>query len=137
MWLNLSSNRLSGPIPSLSSLTKLRKLVISTNQLTGPIPSLSALNDLEELTLNHNQLSGSIPSLSTLTKLELLSLFGNSLTGSIPTLTSLTNLEGVVSPGQPVEWVNSQFERSHKTGTYFPLFQSADRINSCLACQPA
>jgi len=94
--LNLSSNHLSGSIPtSLGNLTNLVWLFLSSNQLTGSIPTeLGNLTYIEGLSLSSNQLTGSIPaSLGNLTKLVWLFLSSNQLTGPIPnSLGNLTSL---------------------------------------------
>ena len=83
--LDLSNNRLSGPIPDLSAITRLATLILSGNQLSGPIPDLSAGTSLGTLNLSDNQLRGTIPAwLGRHTDLQILSLRGNRLTGTIP-----------------------------------------------------
>ncbi|KAI3815225.1 hypothetical protein L1987_14886 [Smallanthus sonchifolius] len=82
--LDISHNSLSGSLPnSLSSLT-LTRLDLSFNKLTGPIPKLPL--NLLELALRSNSLSGflSNPSFNELTQLEVVELSDNSLTGTIP-----------------------------------------------------
>ena len=94
--LNLSSNQLTGAIPSwLGNLSNLAELWLSNNQLTGAIPSsLGNLSNLTYLGLGGNQLTGAIPSsLGNLSNLTYLGLGGNQLTGAIPSsLGSLSNL---------------------------------------------
>ncbi|KAI3664316.1 hypothetical protein L1987_89945 [Smallanthus sonchifolius] len=83
--LDISHNSLSGSLPnSLSSLT-LTRLDLSFNKLTGPIPKLPV--NLLELALRSNSLSGFLPnpSFNELTQLEVVELSDNSLTGTIPT----------------------------------------------------
>ena len=60
--LDLSSNLLHGEIPSqISSLKRLRQLLLGDNQLFGEIPSqLSELTQLQTLKLGPNLLSGGI-----------------------------------------------------------------------------
>ena len=85
--LNLSSNNLSGSIPSsISNLSGLLILQLQSNSLTGSIPSsLGDVDDLVLVQLDRNQLSGSIPSsLGNLTDLQHLTLDNNLLSGSIP-----------------------------------------------------
>jgi len=93
--ISLYSNQLSGTIPELSALTKLKYISLYGNQLTGSLPELSALTQLEVLTVGNNQLSGSMPDFSALTQLKALHLFENKLTGSISALSALTHLEGL------------------------------------------
>jgi len=106
---------LTGPIPSLAGLTKLRKLDVSNNrldritdladhpvltdfnasrnQLSGPIPSLAGLPLLYSLYLNDNELNGTIPELTGLNSLVYLHLQYNHLRGQIPaSITALPKL---------------------------------------------
>ena len=109
--LDLSFNRLSGPIPAaIGRLRKLRKLYLNDNALSGPIPpalgeldlrhvelsgnalsgpvppELGALEDLTgSLLLDNNQLGGPIPEeLGNLRNAWAISLAGNALSGDIP-----------------------------------------------------
>jgi len=61
--LDLSSNELSGPIPSsFGNLTSLNGSNLSFNRLSGPIPSdIGDLTTLECLYLNNNELTGKLP----------------------------------------------------------------------------
>ena len=95
--LDLSSNRLSGPIPfELSGLVNLRLLNLGFNDLSGPIPpELGGLVNLRLLDLRFNDLSGPIPSqLSSMNSLQTLILNANDLSGPIPPeLGGLANLK--------------------------------------------
>ncbi|XP_042467941.1 inactive LRR receptor-like serine/threonine-protein kinase BIR2 [Zingiber officinale] len=86
--LDLSSNALSGPIPSqiCSWLPYLVSLDLSNNQFNGTIPpDLSRCRYLNTLSLAGNQLRGEIPpSLVQLSRLIQLDLSGNRLSGPIP-----------------------------------------------------
>ena len=92
--LDLSFNKLTGPIPDLSGITNLTELALHENQLSGTIPaSLGAITSLELLWLAKNRLTGPIPEeLGNLIELEDLHLYGNALTGPIPDLSKLTGL---------------------------------------------
>jgi len=91
----LPQNNLSGSLPaSLGALTSLQTLNVSTNALTGPIPSLAALTALQNVSLEENTLRGSIPSLSTLTNLVGFDVSANQLTGALPSLAGLNKLQG-------------------------------------------
>jgi hypothetical protein len=87
--LNLSYNRLSGPIPGeFGSVKHLRHLDLSTNQLTGLTPpELGKLQvDLGvSLNLSVNHLTGSIPPELGNLNAVYLNLSSNLLTGPIPT----------------------------------------------------
>ncbi|KAK1297757.1 putative inactive receptor kinase [Acorus calamus] len=86
--LDLSNNRLSGPISSsiCDWLPYLVTLDLSNNQLSGPIPpDLSNCRYLNTLLLGENSLSGAIPSsLSGLDRLTSFSVASNRLSGPIP-----------------------------------------------------
>ncbi|KAL9995702.1 putative non-specific serine/threonine protein kinase [Helianthus debilis subsp. tardiflorus] len=90
--LDLSSNNLSGQIPSeLTTLHKLKSLNLSRNQLTGEIPNkIGDMKSLESLDLSVNYLSGELPmSLSGLNFLSSFNVSYNNLTGRIPTGTQI------------------------------------------------
>lgn len=93
--IQLSNRNLTGILPNLSALTRLKQLHLSNNQLQGPIPNLSSLIQLRQLQLSNNQLNGSIPDLSTLTRLEELDLSSNQLSGLIPDLRVLPQLQKI------------------------------------------
>jgi hypothetical protein len=61
--IDVTSNRLSGTLPSLLRNTYLRELILAYNRFEGTIPSAYGnFADLSILILNHNQgLTGSIP----------------------------------------------------------------------------
>ncbi|KAI3443260.1 Protein kinase domain-containing protein [Psidium guajava] len=85
--LDLSSNKLVGPIPrELTLLSGLRGLNLSRNFLSGVIPPMIGdMKLLESLDLSNNRLSGTIPqSFSAFTSLSKLNLSHNNFTGPIP-----------------------------------------------------
>ena len=98
-YLYLADNKLTGPIPDLSSFTDLTSLALDYNQFTGEIPKeLGERTSLQYLWLGSNDLSGEIPAeLGNLTNLQTLSLWGNDLSGQLPdslgNLTDLTTLD--------------------------------------------
>ena len=94
--LGLHSNRLSGSIPDLSTLTSLALVTFSDNRLSGPLPDLSALTALQTLALDRNQFTGPIPDLSHMDVLGTLDLASNQLSGRIPeTLGDMAHLQGL------------------------------------------
>lgn len=85
--LDLSNNKLSGPLPpDIDNLKRLMYLNLSMNNLSGPIPqSLGNLVQLESVDLCFNKFSGKIPyQLGNLTYLAHLNLSHNNLYGRIP-----------------------------------------------------
>ncbi|XP_057526159.1 receptor-like protein EIX2 [Amaranthus tricolor] len=102
--IDLSSNRLNGPIPAeISCLNGLVSLNLSRNNLNGSItPKISQLKSLESLDLSNNHLSGAIPStFSELSFLGTLNLANNNLSGRIPTGTQLQGFNASVFVGNP------------------------------------
>ncbi|GLT82358.1 hypothetical protein SLE2022_007420 [Rubroshorea leprosula] len=96
--LSLSSNRFSGNISSLCSITGkvLDLLDLSFNQLSGELPDcMASWSDLRIMNLAHNHLFGKIPiSIGSLNWLETFSLRNNSFSGEIPwSLRDCTYLE--------------------------------------------
>ncbi|KAH9704155.1 MDIS1-interacting receptor like kinase 2 [Citrus sinensis] len=98
--LDLSQNKLVGPIPSsVGHLTQLTTFYMHSNLINGSIPlEIGNLNFLQVLDLSDNKLKGPIPStIAGLVNLTSLSLKYNNLTGSIPStldhLNRLTDLE--------------------------------------------
>lgn len=102
--IDLSSNKLSGAIPSqISKLSALRFLNLSRNNLSGEIPKdMGNMKLLESLDLSSNHISGEIPqSLSELSFLSFLNLSYNKLSGRIPTSTQLQSFEVLSYTGNP------------------------------------
>uniref|UniRef100_A0A5B7B3V7 Protein kinase domain-containing protein n=1 Tax=Davidia involucrata TaxID=16924 RepID=A0A5B7B3V7_DAVIN len=87
--LDLSRNKLSGPIPSEISqmLPYVTTLGLSANSFSGEIPSSVAnCTYLNLLKLDHNQLMGPIPpELGQLRRLKWFSVANNLLSGPVPT----------------------------------------------------
>ncbi|KAK2976035.1 hypothetical protein RJ640_029908 [Escallonia rubra] len=90
--LDLSSNKLSGEIPSeITNLAGLVGLNLSRNSLSGPVaPKIGQLRWLYFLDSSRNQLIGEIPkSLSQVSNLGFLDLSDNNLSWQIPSSTQL------------------------------------------------
>ncbi|XP_075635548.1 probably inactive leucine-rich repeat receptor-like protein kinase At5g48380 isoform X2 [Castanea sativa] len=87
--LDLSSNKLSGPIPSDISqkLPYITSLDLSSNSFSGGIPlSLANCTYLNVLKLDNNQLNGTIPlQLGQLSRMKAFSVSNNRLSGQVPT----------------------------------------------------
>ncbi|KAJ6969213.1 probable LRR receptor-like serine/threonine-protein kinase At1g06840 isoform X1 [Populus alba] len=76
--LSLRNCSLQGSIPGLSSIQNLLYLDLSKNELSGPLPPTLSDN-ITTIDLSDNHLNGSIPSFSNLTSLQRLDLSNNSL----------------------------------------------------------
>ncbi|KAK9054036.1 hypothetical protein SSX86_025112 [Deinandra increscens subsp. villosa] len=86
-FFDVSGNRISGLIPpSFGELGSLIAVNLSWNMLTGEIPvSFNKIKDLKNLSVSGNNLTGRIPrGLGMIESLEVLELSSNSLTGEIP-----------------------------------------------------
>ncbi|XP_022681986.1 receptor kinase-like protein Xa21 [Setaria italica] len=96
--LNLSHNRLTGPIPKELFLvsTLSNSLILDHNLLTGPLPSeVGNLRNVAGLDFSSNNISGEIPpSIGNCQSLQHLSISGNFLQGVIPS--SLGQLNGLL-----------------------------------------
>ncbi|PKU83867.1 LRR receptor-like serine/threonine-protein kinase GHR1 [Dendrobium catenatum] len=94
--LDLSYNRLSGPLPGFDYVYDLEILRLGNNEFTGFLPNGLLKGDtlvLNELDLSANNLSGHI-GLITSTTLRILNLSSNAITGELPLLTgSCTTLD--------------------------------------------
>ena len=85
--INLSNNRLSGPIPgSIKNLRSLQILLLGSNRFTGQIPGeIGRLKGLLKIDMSMNSLSGKVPpDLGECQSLTYLDLSHNQLSGQIP-----------------------------------------------------
>ncbi|KAG6554130.1 hypothetical protein Mapa_004046 [Marchantia paleacea] len=85
--LDLSSNQLTGKLPSLlSTLQSLRYINLASNRFDGPIPgTLGKIRNLVSLDISNNLISGPIPVSMSMLNLDYLNLSLNQLCGPIPT----------------------------------------------------
>ena len=91
--LNLPSNHLTGPMPSLQAMSGLLSLDVSGNSLTGPFPDIHGLSHLQTFATSLNRFDGPIPSLSGLDSLIAFYANGNGMTGALPDLSGAPNLQ--------------------------------------------
>ncbi|KAE9618231.1 putative non-specific serine/threonine protein kinase [Lupinus albus] len=84
--LNLTSMQISGSLsPFVDNMTALTNIWLRNNSLSGHIPHLNSLRKLKTLHLEDNQFSGEIPSsLGNISSLNEVFLQNNNLTGQIP-----------------------------------------------------
>jgi hypothetical protein len=111
--LDMSDQGLGGPLPaSLGALTSLRRLNLSSNRFSGSIGLLSTLTGLEELGLGClsyrwpmslgyalegcGDVNGTLSMLSRLTNLRSLDLSGQQVKGPLEPLSGLTKLTSLV-----------------------------------------
>ncbi|KAF2301760.1 hypothetical protein GH714_028923 [Hevea brasiliensis] len=82
----LSGKNLKGEIPSeINNMEELTELWLDGNSLTGPLPDISHLVKLKIVHLENNKLSGSLPKyLVSLPTLRALYIQNNSFSGKIP-----------------------------------------------------
>ncbi|PRQ58040.1 putative non-specific serine/threonine protein kinase [Rosa chinensis] len=102
--IDLSSNRLTGEIPSeITHLVGLVSLNLSRNNLTGQIPlEIGKLKSLDSLDLSSNKIGGRIPtSLARIDRLTYMNLSYNNLSGEIPTGTQLQSFDPSFYAGNP------------------------------------
>ncbi|KAM3198150.1 hypothetical protein ACQJBY_073331 [Aegilops geniculata] len=93
--LHLSSNRLTGPIPTLP--TNITQLDISSNTFSETIPSNLEASQLEVLCMHSNQIGGYIPeSICELQRLVYLDLSNNILEGEIPKCSGIYYIEFLI-----------------------------------------
>ncbi len=88
---NVSGNRLTGAIPSLTDLSLLGAINVSNNQLSGSIPALLQLTQLQSFAASTNALTGNLPSLVGLTELSSFNVSNNQLSGTVPTLSGVAS----------------------------------------------
>jgi len=81
-YLFLQNNQLTGQLPaSLSTLSNMEWLGFGDNKLTGPVPSLAKLDRLKAFWMSNNQISGTFPSLANANSLQILDIRSNQLEG--------------------------------------------------------
>lgn len=97
--LQFFDNKISGQIPSLSSMTNLNQMLCHQNLFTGSIPSLSGLSNLRTFFCFGNQLTGNIPELNSLPNFLTLHCSSNLLTGNIPSLSGALSLRDLFVNG--------------------------------------
>ncbi|KAL5738987.1 hypothetical protein ACOSQ2_028167 [Xanthoceras sorbifolium] len=85
-YLDLSNNKLSGPISSqIVNCLDLQRLVLRNNSLRGRIPlDIGKLKNLSYLDLSYNFINGAIPSQFIKFTLTYLDISHNNLSGAIP-----------------------------------------------------
>lgn len=107
LWLNdQEEGGMRGPIDVIGTMPMLTKAWLHGNQFTGPIPdNIGSLTSLTELSVNRNQLVGLIPPGLAGLSLQLLDIGNNMLVGPIPKLKAARFSYGSNSFCQPVPGV--------------------------------
>ena len=99
--LTVRNQKLTGVIPSVSTLTALRTLDLGYNTLTGNIPEFKDIKDnINSISAGSNYLNGTLESgdIASLTELEYFDMSNNMMFGKLPetmlqTMTSLRHLD--------------------------------------------
>ncbi|KAL7152025.1 hypothetical protein ABFS83_04G070000 [Erythranthe nasuta] len=137
--LDLSHNWIEGPIGSISS-ENLRNLNLSSNRLSGPLPI--RIGHCAVIDLSNNMFSGNISRIQSWGNyIEIIDLSSNELTGSLPNqtsqflrLTSLrisnNSLEGILTPvlGTYPELENVDFSLNKLTGSLPPTLFTSTKL---------
>ncbi|PRP80703.1 CLL4A clavata1-like receptor S/T protein kinase protein [Planoprotostelium fungivorum] len=90
--LRLDHNSFTGDTSSFSLTTSLQYLDVSTNQLSQPLPSLNRLVKLQYINVSRNMLDGAVPDLTGLEALSSIDLSHNRLNGTVPVISDSMNL---------------------------------------------
>ncbi|KAE9607786.1 hypothetical protein Lal_00013442 [Lupinus albus] len=99
--LSLRNNSLFGPIPDLSSLYKLKILLLDHNNFSGSIPvQLNLLNRVISIRLDSNSLNGTVPVIN-LPGLKNFNVSANKLTGPVPFTPTLSRFNATSFSGNP------------------------------------
>jgi hypothetical protein len=82
IYLDISQNQVHGTLPKSMEFMSLEWFYLSSNNLTGEIPSLP--RNISMLDLSLNSLSGNLPTEFRTRQLLSLNLFSNHITGGLP-----------------------------------------------------
>ncbi|XP_016167560.1 probable inactive receptor kinase At5g10020 isoform X1 [Arachis ipaensis] len=137
--LDLSQNKIEGPIGSITSVT-LRKLNISSNKLSGALPL--KIGHCAIVDLSNNKLSGNLSRIQYWGNyVEVIQLSSNSLIGTLPNETtqflrltelkvSNNSLEGVLSPilGTYPELKEIDLSFNRLSGFLLPSFFTSTKL---------
>ncbi|KAJ0239339.1 Leucine-rich repeat receptor-like serine/threonine-protein kinase BAM3 [Hirschfeldia incana] len=153
--INLSNNRLSGPIPgSIKNLRSLQILLLGANRFTGQIPGeIGSLKSLHKIDMSSNNLSGKVPpEFGDCQSLIYLDLSHNQISGQIPVqisrirILSYLNVSwNSLSQSLPVElgymksltsadFSHNNFSGSVPTLGQFPYFNSTSFLGNPFLC---
>jgi Leucine-rich repeat (LRR) protein len=93
VWLNLTSNFLSGTVPAqLFHLVTLERLDLSKNELSGAIPTYMDLPSIRVFNVSYNSLNGVLPALNGSSNLEIFHVSYNQFDGSVnPVLCNISS----------------------------------------------
>jgi hypothetical protein len=109
--LNLSSNRMTGSLPStIGQMTYLEELYLDNNDLGGQMDlDFSGIADMRVIDISSNRISGTIPdSLWNATSLQEIHLDGNVLSGTISdSAVNLQSLGKYVGGNEAILWLCS------------------------------
>eukprot|EP00929_Paragymnodinium_shiwhaense_P071338 TRINITY_DN36281_c0_g1_i1.p1 TRINITY_DN36281_c0_g1~~TRINITY_DN36281_c0_g1_i1.p1 ORF type:complete len:885 (-),score=76.01 TRINITY_DN36281_c0_g1_i1:507-2798(-) len=89
--IQLQGNRLSGQMPDIKGMRKLRLLSVANNRLSGPFPDMQGLHKLERLLVHNNRFTGDFPYIGDLQRLSYIFAHGNDFKGNLPLLPPVAN----------------------------------------------
>lgn len=93
--LEVPSNGLQGKLPDLRELVHLMQLGLFGNpELTGPLPELTQLPNLSKIIIFNTAINGFLPDIANLPQLTDLVIFNSNFTGPIPDISHLTQFVG-------------------------------------------
>lgn len=132
LYIRSNNRGVTGNIPDLTSMPRLRRLYLLDNNLTGQLPTFSQNPRIDLVHVRRNNLSGAVPAINQsrlrflflhdnnfteffgldTPNLRRLYLRNNSITGSIPDLSNLTLLQDL--------FINSNNFESYTRGSIVP-----------------
>lgn len=132
---------LTGSIPSLDGLTRLKVFKVGLNKLTGPLPSFGAASGLQSLEVFEalrNQLSGPIGSFTGVPALrEFDASRNNGLSGSLPPIAHLAQLELFVVTFNQLTGKVPEIAGMQRLKYFYIAFNQFDEINASFDDLPA
>lgn len=128
IFLDVSYNDLTGDVPDLKKLTKLRAFNCKANQLDGEIRNFGSLPELEFFSAGTNSLKGPIPNMASLPSLREFSCVGNSLSGEIPNLENCRELEFLNLAANELQGSIPQFKNPLLSSVYLSRNQLSGSI---------
>lgn len=131
---------LTGSLPSLAGLTRLRIFDVHKNLLEGSIPPFPAENGpaaLEQYIVGYNRLDGTIPTLENVPALTLIDVSFNALSGPFPSLAHLSDLTFVGANSNQLSGPLPSIAGMQRLKFFYARNNRFDRMPSSFAGLPA